>query len=72
MIQASKTAFLAFNDLVYITGATAFAVSWNQFINSKIQTSNKQKIKKMKTQISIQKIINILINKLYTYIKTYF
>lgn len=59
MIHAIKTAYFAFSDFVYITGATAFAVSWNQFINSKIATSKRHKTKKINTAMSIQKIIMI-------------
>ena len=35
---ASMTDFLAEREFEYMTGATAFAVSWNQLINSKAQT----------------------------------
>lgn len=65
---ARSTAFFALSDLVYITGATAFAVSWNPFINSNIQTKERQATVNKNIQISIQKSIfflNIFYNMIY-------
>ncbi len=59
IIQESRTAFFASIDFVYITGATAFAVSWNQLINSNIHTKDKQIIKKDKVHKSIKNIFII-------------
>lgn len=54
---AISTAFFGFKDFVYMTGATALAVSWNPLINSKIHTRDKHATKNRKIQMSIQKII---------------
>jgi hypothetical protein len=41
-IAARSTAFFGLSEFVYITGATAFAVSWNPLINSNAQTRRRQ------------------------------
>ena len=56
MTQEIITAFWGSRDFVYITGATAFAVSWNPFTNSNKHTSPKQRARRAKTQRSIQNI----------------
>jgi hypothetical protein len=40
-IAARSTAFFGLNEFVYITGATALAVSWNPLMNSNAQTSRR-------------------------------
>ena len=40
---ARRTAFFGAREFEYITGATAFAVSWNPLINSNAHTSARQR-----------------------------
>ena len=47
---ASATAFFGEREFEYMTGATAFAVSWNQLMNSNAQTSARQSPTNMRVE----------------------
>jgi hypothetical protein len=46
------TATLGLSEWVYITVATAFAVSWKPFINSKVRAENMQKMSRSAREVS--------------------